>query len=90
MPHCLLVQGNKLRRALLGPVHKVASDGAGTGVDRRLPQEDQRVTSDLAEAQIVGGACKRSEERQEDSIRNQVNLEGALLFSAKSAKTNAF
>lgn len=56
MSHGLLVQGDEVRRALLGHVHKVSGDGARSDVDGRLPQDDQRVASDLAEAQVVGGA----------------------------------
>lgn len=54
--HSLLVQSHKVFAALLGHVHKVSGDGARSGVDGRLPQDDQGVTSDLTEAQVVGWA----------------------------------
>jgi len=54
----LLSQRDELSRALLGHFHQISGDRAGSGVDRGLPQEDQGLTSDLAEAQVVGGAWR--------------------------------
>ena len=54
--HGLMIQGDKLGRALLGHVHKVTGDGTSSAVDRSLPQDDQGVAPDLAEAQVVGRA----------------------------------
>lgn len=52
--HRFLGQSPKLGRALLGHVHQISCDWARSGVDWSLPEKDQRVASDLAEAQVVG------------------------------------
>ncbi len=64
--HSFLSEGNKLFRALLGHVHQISSDCARSSVHWRLPQDDQGVTSDLTEVQVVGWAWRfvRTEHKQ--------------------------
>lgn len=62
--HGFLVQSLKLGGALLGHVHQIACDGARSGVDWSLPEKDQGVASDLAEAQVVGWTCTSDRRRR--------------------------
>lgn len=53
MANSLFIQGVVVM-ALLGHLHDVSSDGTGASVDRGLPQDDEGVTSDLSEGQVIG------------------------------------
>lgn len=56
MANSLFIQGDKVWGAFLGPINKVASNSTGPSVDWGFPQDDQRVTPDLTEAEVIGWA----------------------------------